>query len=176
MKWNDEPAVFPLCFLQLCWFRGEQHPLRTKTLIHESPSTRRARAKSRPAYNDQFISGSNAFNWQWRGSRVGKDQSMGKVFGAGARLTNGKATPAGFEPARGDPIGLAGRRLNHSAKVSNAKQFIKISMQKYVFHLNNFRNDCEMSETHNSLPHQHNVSWKHVCFDKFWSLQDIPRE
>ena len=28
------------------------------------------------------------------------------------------ATPAGFEPARGDPIGLAGRRLNHSAKVS----------------------------------------------------------
>ena len=29
-------------------------------------------------------------------------------------------TPAGFEPARGDPIGLAGRRLNHSAKVSDA--------------------------------------------------------
>ena len=24
----------------------------------------------------------------------------------------------GFEPTRGDPIGLAGRRLNHSAKVS----------------------------------------------------------
>ena len=33
-----------------------------------------------------------------------------------------KATPAGFEPARGDPIGLAGRRLNHSAKVSNNEQ------------------------------------------------------
>ena len=33
---------------------------------------------------------------------------------------NLKATPAGFEPARGDPIGLAGRRLNHSAKVSDA--------------------------------------------------------
>ena len=29
-----------------------------------------------------------------------------------------KATPAGFEPARVEPIGLAGRRLNHSAKVS----------------------------------------------------------
>ena len=28
------------------------------------------------------------------------------------------ATPVGFEPTRGDPIGLAGRRLNRSAKVS----------------------------------------------------------
>ena len=28
------------------------------------------------------------------------------------------ATPVGFEPTRGDPIGLAGRRLSHSAKVS----------------------------------------------------------
>ena len=35
--------------------------------------------------------------------------------------TLGKATPAGFEPARGDPIGLAGRRLNHSAKVSDTE-------------------------------------------------------
>ena len=31
-----------------------------------------------------------------------------------------QATPVGFEPTRGDPIGLAGRRLNHSAKVSLA--------------------------------------------------------
>ena len=31
-----------------------------------------------------------------------------------------KATPVGFEPTRGDPIGLAGRRLNRSAKVSLA--------------------------------------------------------
>ena len=30
----------------------------------------------------------------------------------------GKATPVGFGPARGDLIGLAGRRLNGSAKVS----------------------------------------------------------
>ena len=29
-----------------------------------------------------------------------------------------QATPVGFEPTRGDPIGLAGRRLSHSAKVS----------------------------------------------------------
>ena len=26
--------------------------------------------------------------------------------------------PAGFEPARGDPIGLAVQRLNHSAKAA----------------------------------------------------------
>ena len=29
-----------------------------------------------------------------------------------------KTTPVGFEPTRGDPIGLAGRRLNRSAKMS----------------------------------------------------------
>jgi hypothetical protein len=28
-----------------------------------------------------------------------------------------KTTPVGFEPTRGDPIGLAGRRLNRSASV-----------------------------------------------------------
>jgi hypothetical protein len=32
-----------------------------------------------------------------------------------------KSTPVGFEPTRGDPIGLAGRRLNRSAKVSSAR-------------------------------------------------------
>ena len=32
-----------------------------------------------------------------------------------------KTTPVGFEPTRGDPIGLAGRRLNHSAKVSSGQ-------------------------------------------------------
>ena len=30
----------------------------------------------------------------------------------------GQTTPVGFEPTRGDPIGLAGRRLSRSAKVS----------------------------------------------------------
>ena len=29
-----------------------------------------------------------------------------------------EATPTGFEPVRAEPNGLAGRRLNHSAKVS----------------------------------------------------------
>ena len=33
---------------------------------------------------------------------------------------NQGSTPVGFEPTRGDPIGLAGRRLSHSAKVSDA--------------------------------------------------------
>ena len=32
-----------------------------------------------------------------------------------------KSTPVGFEPTRGDPIGLAGRRLSCSAKVSSAQ-------------------------------------------------------
>ena len=32
-----------------------------------------------------------------------------------------KATPVGFEPTRAEPTGLAGRRLNHSAKASSAR-------------------------------------------------------
>ena len=32
-----------------------------------------------------------------------------------------KSTPVGFEPTRGDPIGLASRRLSRSAKVSSAQ-------------------------------------------------------
>ena len=32
-----------------------------------------------------------------------------------------KSTPVGFEPTRGDPVGLAGRCLSRSAKVSSAK-------------------------------------------------------
>ena len=34
----------------------------------------------------------------------------------------GMSTPVEFEPTRGDPIGLAGRRLSHSAKVSYAPE------------------------------------------------------
>ena len=33
-------------------------------------------------------------------------------------MLDAKSTPVGFEPTRGDPIGLAGRRLGRSAKVS----------------------------------------------------------
>ena len=35
-----------------------------------------------------------------------------------APLSAEEATPVGFEPTRGNPIGLAGRRLSRSAKVS----------------------------------------------------------
>ena len=33
-------------------------------------------------------------------------------------ITQKNTTPVGFEPTRAEPTGLAGRRLNHSAKVS----------------------------------------------------------
>ena len=44
--------------------------------------------------------------------------SMMKVEIDAFAIILGKATPVGFEPTQGDPIGLAGRRLSHSAKVS----------------------------------------------------------
>ena len=36
-----------------------------------------------------------------------------------------QTTPVGFEPTRGDPIGLAGRLLNHSAKVSSGDMIVE---------------------------------------------------
>ena len=39
-------------------------------------------------------------------------------FGSAPMWPDARATPVGFEPTRGDPIGLAGRRLSRSAKVS----------------------------------------------------------
>ena len=39
-----------------------------------------------------------------------------------------EATPVGFEPTRGDPIGLAGRRLNRSAKVSSVSQLLESTL------------------------------------------------
>ena len=41
-----------------------------------------------------------------------------------------KTTPVGFEPTRGDPIGLAGRRLNRSAKVSCARLITQIGRKR----------------------------------------------
>ena len=40
-----------------------------------------------------------------------------------------KSTPVGFEPTRGDPVGLAGRRLSRSAKVSSAKSASQLHSQ-----------------------------------------------
>ena len=48
-----------------------------------------------------------------------------------------KTTPEGFEPSRAKPNGLAGRRLNHSAKVSsyelsvNTKLSFILTLGKY---------------------------------------------
>ena len=42
-----------------------------------------------------------------------------------------ESTPVGFEPTQGDPIGLAGRRLSHSAKVS-LKTLRVCSCNKYI--------------------------------------------
>ena len=39
-----------------------------------------------------------------------------------------KTTPEGFEPSRAKPNGLAGRRLNHSAKVSQLLQILILSI------------------------------------------------
>ena len=51
-----------------------------------------------------------------------------------AALENLKTTPVGFEPTRGDPIGLAGRRLNRSAKVSlvcSAMESMRLALPGY---------------------------------------------
>ena len=42
-----------------------------------------------------------------------------------------QTTPVGFEPMQGDPIGLAGRRLSHSAKVSLSEP-IRVSVKPTV--------------------------------------------
>ena len=57
---------------------------------------------------------------------------VGALHHSGCTIKNGyvTTTPVGFEPTRGDPIGLAGRRLNHSAKMSSAH--VARHMQKYI--------------------------------------------
>ena len=55
------------------------------------------------------------------------------------------ATPVGFEPTRGDPIGLAGRRLSHSAKVSLAKMCPRSA---------SFRPPTARGEGEGQCPHQ----------------------
>ena len=44
-------------------------------------------------------------------------RNVSKEVGGSFQRT-AETTPVGFEPTRGDPIALAGRRLNRSAKVS----------------------------------------------------------
>ena len=47
---------------------------------------------------------------------------------------NAKTTPVGFEPTRGDPIGLAGRRLNRSAKVSLSAFILPLEQEHLQSH------------------------------------------
>ena len=47
-------------------------------------------------------------------------RNQGGYESLSARYSINKSTPVGFEPTRAEPIGLAGRRLNRSAKVSHA--------------------------------------------------------
>ena len=49
---------------------------------------------------------------------MGHVPHSGAWCGASTPRTHEQSTPVGFKPTRGDPIGLAGRRLSHSAKVS----------------------------------------------------------
>ncbi|CAG7834313.1 unnamed protein product [Allacma fusca] len=52
-----------------------------------------------------------AFNLQFYGGT--------NIFARDLPQTTGPRLPAGFEPAREDPIGLAVQRLNHSAKAAS---------------------------------------------------------
>ena len=70
------------------------------------------------------------------------------------QLGHSKATPVGFEPTRGDPIGLAGRRLNHSAKVSFHKPNVSHAHALLIESdhcLSAFRRE----DAHNETPIQH---------------------
>ena len=53
---------------------------------------------------------------KWLCSRLGRGRPS--RYGGTALLLRRRTTPVGFEPTRGNPIGLAGRRLSRSAKVS----------------------------------------------------------
>ena len=49
-------------------------------------------------------------------------------------MLDAKSTPVGFEPTRGDPIGLAGRRLNRSAKVSLSAFILPLEQEHLQSH------------------------------------------
>ena len=49
---------------------------------------------------------------------VGALQTINLIDRMPMQQDHQQTTPVGFEPTRGDPIGLAGRRLSRSAKVS----------------------------------------------------------
>ena len=55
---------------------------------------------------------------RWRNPREYASSNQGGVILENTPIRSCKTTPVGFELTRGKPIGLAGRRLNRSAKVS----------------------------------------------------------
>ena len=62
------------------------------------------------------------FKTMWNAVKVVAKDIEGKFTLSLSDLHNAfcaKTTPVGFEPTRGDTIGLAGRRLSRSAKVSS---------------------------------------------------------
>ena len=57
-----------------------------------------------------------SLHWTW-GHTI-RNEEVAETPARCSGQGSAKTTPVGFEPTRGDPIGLAGRRLSHSAKVS----------------------------------------------------------
>ena len=84
------------------------------------------------------------------------DKARASFYGGGNDVSGSEAvtvlpgggcnsTPVGFEPTRGDPIGLAGRRLSRSAKVSldgglTGNTFETVCFSFYKFNLSPHNN------------------------------------
>ena len=79
---------------------------------------RRFVAQEKKAQGGQDIALSRWCGWVSRASAKHVFKLLGMFFAGEGQHPQKKTTPVGFEPTRGDPIGLAGRRLNCSAKVS----------------------------------------------------------
>ncbi len=74
-------------------------------------------------------------------------------------------TPVGLEPTRGDPIGLAGRHLSRSAKVSSAIMVIGLKNAKRRYHR-------PLSPHPRSGSHKNFVRTQ-KSFSKLWSEADM---
>ena len=97
-----------------------------------------------------------------------------------------KTTPVGFEPTRGDPIGLAGRRLSRSAKVSLQTTVAAAAVQrdgllkqvpsytKFVFHRGSELKRLGLV----AVRHQGNVFERHQNskFPHAWAPSDLAKK
>ena len=108
--WKKTPI--PRCFFAVCFHTGFQHRKHGKKT--PSPYLWACQVVARSSCVRFPL---RVFLWRHPGSNLdGERQATWKA--AFCQLGYRSATPAGFEPARVEPIGLAGRRLSHSAKVS----------------------------------------------------------